>query len=264
MKKRHAIALIGALLSGLGLVQPGVSSAAITCGNNQVLTGPINGSVLINSGFCFLNGAIVSGSITQTGGTVHANVLSVTGGGITQTGGSMLLFSSTVNGSVKQTGGALSSFGSTIKGSLVVTGTDAGSSNEVCGGSIGGSVTVADSMGTAAPEFFRLLGSGTTNMSGLACPPLTLSGTVTFKDNRIFTRLANATVKSSVVVTNNQSTDFTNEPGVGSSVIAGNTITGTLTCTGNVPPPTPFSGPNMTTPNTAAAKKGQCTAALGF
>jgi hypothetical protein len=263
MKNRHVIALVGAVLSGLGLIQPTPSSAATICNNNVLVGDTINGSMLI-TGPCILVGVTVKGSLTQVSGATSLQAVNVTGGGVTLTGGTMLLAQTTIGGSLSQSGGQLLSYASIVKGSLTVSNTDAGSSNEVCGGKIGGSVTVGDSSGTAAPEFFRLLGTGTTNIFNAPCSALTIAGGVTFKNNRIFTRLANATVGGSVSVKDNQSTDFTNEPGVGSSVIAGNTIKGSLACTNNVPPPTPFSGPGMTTPNTAASKTGQCTAALGF
>src|SRR5689334_1265766 len=122
-KKGYAIAAIGAVLGGLGLITPGASSAAIAC--PPAPAGAIvAGSVIVTSGTCDLSGKTVTGSVTLAGG-----VLQMKG--------------ATINGSLTQTGGQLVALNSTIKGSVTVTDTADNSQNDICGGTIGGSVSVA-------------------------------------------------------------------------------------------------------------------------
>ena len=128
MKKLYVIVLTGAVLSGLGLIQPGISSAAPDC-NNQVHGAVTLAGSLRVTGTCDLTGTPVTGSITV-----------VPGGSLTMSG-------ATVNGSLTQTGGTLVARNSTIRGSVTVSDTADGSQNDICGGSIGGSVTVSDVTG---------------------------------------------------------------------------------------------------------------------
>ena len=235
MKKLYAIVLTGAVLSGLGLIQPGVSSAAPDC-NNQVWGAVTLAGNLRVTGTCDLTGTLVTGSITVV------------------PGGSLTMTNATVNGSVTQTGGTLVARNSTIRGSVTVTETADNSQNDICGGSIGGSVTVSDATGPAT-GWFRLLGKGAVIPTGAcAAPfvvnPLTIGGTVTFNGNVIYVRVSKATVSGSVKVTNNMSLAYDNPADV-----SGNVIKGSLSCSGNVVPG-PTGGPATNT--VTGTRTGQC------
>ena len=218
MRKLYSIVLTGAVLSGLGLIQPGVSSAAPDCNNHVHGAVTLAGNLRV-TGPCDLAGTTVTGSVAVL------------------PGGSLTMTDSTVNGSVTQTGGTLLSKNSTIRGSVTVSGIAMSSHNEICGGSVGGSVTVKSvTEGMGSGGWWRLLGQGFVSSAGQPCenymiPSLTIGGSVTFTGNQIFTRLANAqSVGGSVTVKNNGPTTLDAKP----TWITDNAlIKGSLVCSGN-------------------------------
>jgi hypothetical protein len=165
----------------------------------------------------------------------------------------------TINGSLTQTGGTLASFNSTIKGSVTVKETADNSLNDICGGTIGGSVTVSGIKETTAPNegYFRLLGPGAFAPNGpcstvAQVTPLNIGGSVNFSGNQAYVRLGNAKVGGSVTFTGNTSSVYDGNSGD----ISANVIKGSLNCSGNVPVLSNLLGVNTVT----GAKKGQCAA----
>ena len=236
MKKLSAIALAGALLSGLGLIQPGVSSAATVCAGSMG-PGIVSGTLTVAGGNCVLvPGTIVTGSIKLSSGS------------LTMTG-------ATVRGSITQTGGTLVAQNSTIEGSVKVTGVASGSRNDICGGSIGGSVTVKG-VGGDPSGWFRLLGTGAVAPVTPCTAPfsaLKVKGSVSFTDNNIYVRVSRATVGGSVKLSGNTSNVY-DLPNPNSGDVSFNTIGGSLKCDGNNPDP---SGSGNVV---SGSKKGECAA----
>lgn len=76
------------------------------------------------------------------------------------------------------------------------------------------------------------------------CAPNRVAGDVTLTGNRAGVTFGGNLVSGDVTINNN---------GPGNTVVKGNTISLTLACSGNEPPPT-----NAGQPNTAGTKTGQC------
>jgi hypothetical protein len=236
MKKLSAIALAGALLSGLGLIQPGVSSAATLCAG-PMGPGVISGALTVAGGDCVLApGTTVTGSVKLSSGT-------------------LTMTDATVRGSLTQTGGTLVAQNSTIRGSVKVTGVDNMSRNDICGGTIGGSVTVSN-VGGSPFGWFRLLGTDAFAPVTPCTAPFTalrVEGSVNFTNNNVYVRVSRARVDGSVKLTNNKSNVY-DPPNPNSGDVSFNTIGGSLKCDGNNPDP---SGSGNVV---SGSKKGECAA----
>lgn len=166
-------------------------------------------------------------------------------GGLTVTG-STCLINATVKGAITvQPGAALSISNSSLNGSLTSTKATAIS---ICGSNArNGSVTITGTTG------FVLLGDNGDDGTP-ACAGSAFSGSVTLNGN-----LGQAEVGGNSF---NGALTINNTSGVGPDLettateIEGNTIAGSLSCTGNVPPPTNDGQPN----NVTGGRFGQCAA----
>lgn len=156
--------------------------------------------------------------------------------------GQSVLITSTgrVSGAVTvQPFGALAVQGGTITGAVSAAGSDGVT---LCGATIGGALSVSASLGSVL-------------MGGSPACANTVSGSVSLAFNLGGLEIANTTVKGAMTVAYN--TDFAGQQNGAypPAQVAGNTISGALSCTGNVPPPIDDGQPN-----TSASRSGQCIA----
>lgn len=145
-----------------------------------------------------------------------------------------------------QSGGALYLNGATVNGSLVSSGAVA---VEVCGSTIDGGLSISGNTG------FLMVGDGGDDPDeGVACAGNSIGGGVSLTGNGAGFELAGNAISGNATLTNNSGSGPTSEDAT--SEIEGNTLTGTLSCTGNA---TISDG---TVANKASSKTGQC--AVGF
>ncbi len=177
----------------------------------------------------------------------------VSGPVVVPSGAICTLNGATVSGNVLvQPGGTFHATDTTINGSL--TSDNATTNNGVCRGTITGSVSITNSRPNSD---WDLLGGG--SIIGFVFPctsagALHIGGSVRRSGNRGDTDLAFATIAGSVTTTDNV-------PPSGDTVdIDGNTIGGSLFCSGNVPAPTNSGFPNTV----AGARSGQTCASPTF
>lgn len=180
-----------------------------------------------------------TGSLAQQIGCTAVNG---SAGNVLVPSGQAYCITGTINGNVTvANGGSLFMNGATVSGAL----NSSGARNiAVCDSSISGSATIANATG------FVLVGDGGED----GCDPNSLKN-LSLSGNLAGLEVSGNTVSASVTATNNQvaagSRDETNQPAV--IIIEGNSITTSLMCTGNNPPPD-----NEGTANTAGSKAGQC------
>ncbi|HET7487867.1 MAG TPA: Ig-like domain-containing protein, partial [Acidimicrobiales bacterium] len=136
---------------------------------------------------------------------------------------------------VKQ-GGSLYVSGGSITGSVTTTGATAVT---ICKATVGGSISVFGSTG------FVLIGDGTS-----ACGANTLKSYLTAASNTGGIEVAGNTFSGPVTLTNNSGSGPL--PGQRIPIVRANTITGNLSCTGNVPGVDDVG-------NKASSYSGQCT-----
>ncbi len=174
-----------------------------TC--TTTITGPHSGNITVSSGLTCLVNASQAGSVTVEAGAA----LSVTG--------------SAVSGSVTATNPAgITYCGSTEAGSLTVTGA---TGPVVLSGELpDGTVCPADTI------------SGAVTITGASAPVavtgLTQRGAVTLENDTAGVTLDASRLNGGVLIENNTAT----APAV--ITVSGNTVTGSLSCTGNNPAPT--------------------------
>lgn len=227
----------GAIVLGTSAVD-GTGHATLTVSGLQVgsnsITATYSGDVnFLPSTSAALNHAVACGS-TRTG---------IINGGLTVTG-STCLSNATVKGAIiVQPGAALSIINSSLNGSLTSTNATAIS---ICGSNArNGSVTITGTTG------FVLLGDNGDDGTP-ACAGNAFAGSVTLNANAGQAEIGGNTFAGSLTVNNTS--------GVGPDLettateIEGNTIKGSLSCTGNVPPPTNDGQPNSVT----GGRFGQC------
>lgn len=136
--------------------------------------------------------------------------------------------------------GALIVQGGTINGSIAAQGA---SGITLCRATIDGTVHLGDSNG------FVLIG-------GTGCALNVIKGSATVRANTGGVEIADTNFKGNLTVTNNTGDLPVQQNGVfPPTEIAGDTIHGTLACTGNSPPPVDGGQPNQ-----ATARSGQCAA----
>ncbi|MEU8925634.1 Ig-like domain-containing protein [Kitasatospora sp. NPDC048545] len=178
-------------------------------------------------------------SVTQTVGCTRTITGSVAGT-VVAGSGSTCIVDATVSGTVQgASGGALFVSNSTVKGSILSSdGTRLG----VCGSTITGSVAVSHATG------FVVIGDPGDD----GCAGNRITGLVSLADNHSGAELIANHIGGSVQV---QGTTGTGPfPEDDRAEIEGNTILGSLSCSGNVPPPTNGGHPNTVT----GIRTGQC------
>ena len=173
------------------------------------------------------------------------NLTGTINGGLTVTG-STCLTNARVNGATTvRPGAALSVSNSTLNGSLTSTNAAA---ITICASTVGhGATSIVGTTG------FVLLGDNGDDGTP-ACAGNQFAGSFTLNANTGQAEVGGNTFRGSLTINNTS--------GVGPDLettateIEGNTITGSLSCTGNVPPPTNDGQPN----NVNGSRLGQCAA----
>ena len=207
-----AVAPAGAVgIDDVTVTTPGGTSAVSTADQyvyhptcTTTITGTHSGSITVSSGLTCLVNASQAGSVTVEAGAA----LSVTG--------------SAVSGSVTATGPAgITYCGSTEAGSLTVTGA---TGPVVLSGALpDGTACTADTI------------SGAVTITGASAPVtvtgLTQRGALTFENDTAGVTLDGSRLNGGVLIENNTAT----APAV--TTVSGNTVTGSLSCTGNNPAP---------------------------
>jgi hypothetical protein len=232
-----AIAAVGLAAIGLASTPAARGATGGTC--TVLILGGTTGSLTVPPGAtCELDGVTVNGSVTvQSGGTLtvdgHTHITgSVTGNTPRQI--HIFIEGSGVN---------------KIDGSLAINGSSSNAvDSEICGVTIGGSVNVSRVALPANEVSIDGDGGETDDCWSGSNGPVTIKGSVTLASNPEEVELSSATVSGSVNVINNSDGDT-----AGSAEIEGNTIGGTLACSGNV-----NGVDNGVEPNTAKTKTGQC------
>ena len=183
-------------------------------------------------------------------------------GGSTGTANDTVTFSQSISGT--STGNLVVSAGQQVLLTGKVTGSvtvNPGGALEVSGGSIGGSVNTLAALGVTLCGA-KVAGALSVNLSigyvliggGPGCPANTISGAVSLIGNVAGVEVASSVFGAGLSVSLSLGYGPLQQNGAFPPVeIAGNTVTGTLACLGNVPAPI-----DAGQPNNAAARTGQC------
>jgi hypothetical protein len=265
------------------------SASAVPFGQTVVLTATV-GAAAPGSGtptglVTFLDGSTPIGTATLTNGTASLGTATLLGGthalsasyagdgdfeagastALTQTitfgrsisgsvsgaqtikAGEAVLINGTVNGSITvQAGGALALVGAHINGPLKASGA---ASIVLCGSTVGGPLAVSGSTGLVR------IGAGLDD-PGVSCGPDSIQGALSLSGNKGGVEVEGANIAGPLTLTNN-----TAGPTAGADSTApeieGNTIAGTLGCSGDSPAPASDGYPNTAT----GPKSGQCSVA---
>ena len=176
-----------------------------------------------------------------------SNCITTTQNSYTVHSGQAICIEARVNGGLTvQSGGAVYLSGATINGGLTSSGAVA---VEVCNSTVNGGVSISSSSG-----FVMIGDDGDDAAEGSACAANHINGGVVLTGNGAGFELGGNSISSGVTITNNSGSGATAEDST--SEIEGNTMTGTLSCTGN----SNISAGGF--PNAASSKTGQC--ATGF
>jgi len=164
-------------------------------------------------------------------------------GGLNLTSGSTCITNATVNGSITiSTGAAVSISDSQLNGSISATG---GLALTICGSTVHGSVGVNGS------AKYVLIGDAGDDGTP-ACAGNTLTGTTMISGSKGQVEFGGNKVTGSVILNDSSGTGPDEE--TTASEIEANTIGGSISCTGNTPPPTNDGHPNKIT----GPASGQC------
>jgi hypothetical protein len=187
------------------------------------------------------NFALSSGATTDTVGST-STISGTYPGSLIVGSGQSVLITGTVKGSVSVTsGGSVAIEGGSVLGSLAASGAN---SITLCGASISGAVSISGSHG-----FVELGGAG--------CKANTILGPVSLSSNTGGVEVAGSKISGATSVTNNTGYLPVQQNNVyPPTEISGNTISGSLACSGNVPAPTDGGQANKST-----SRSGQCSAA---
>ena len=178
-----------------------------------------------------------AGHLTQT---VTCSVVSGTRQGNLTVTGSTCLQGATVNGTVTvAAGGSLAADHSVLNGGLI---SNRATAVRMCNSTVNGAVSLTKTTG------FVLIGDGADSDDvGVApCGGNTIKGSLSIVNSSGPVELGGNTVTQGISLTGSTGP---------AAELEGNHLTGTLACTGNVPPPTDDGQPNI-----APTRTGQCGA----
>ncbi|KJK58194.1 Ig-like domain-containing protein [Saccharothrix sp. ST-888] len=230
----------GSTLLGTGTLAPG---GGTNCSRTQVSTSNLlPGTHTIRAQYSG-DGNFLAGGLESTTQTVNCT-RTITGsvvGAVFAGSGSTCIIGATVGGTVHgAAGGALFISNSTIRGSIL---SSDGTRFGICGGTVTGSVDITRASG------FVVIGDPGDD----GCPGNRITGQVTLSNNHSGAEVIANHVGGSVQV---QGTTGTGPfPEDTRAEIEGNTIGGSLICSGNVPAPTNDGNPNSVT----GLRLGQCS-----
>ena len=184
-----------------------------------------------------------SATLTQTVGCTRT-LTGTQSGSIGLTAGSTCITNATINGTLTiGAGAAVSISNSQLNGTVVANG---GLALTICGSTTHGTVNVTNS------AKYVLLGDGGDDGTP-ACAGNMFSGTTIVSGSKGQAEIGGNTVNGSLVLNNSSGTGPDEE--TTRSEVEANTVGGSLSCSGNTPPPTNDGHPNKVTGSTG----GQCT-----
>jgi hypothetical protein len=191
-------------------------------------------------------GAAVASDTPGTGACTTTITGPVTGA-LTAAVGTTCLTDVTLHGAITvNPGAALSIVDSTIYGAITTNGASAFT---FCNSStVGGAISVATSTG------FVLIGDGA------SCAGSHIDGAVTLNGNTGGVELGGNNIGGAVKVTSNVPSSSATPAEWAATGVEGNTIGGTLTCSGNTPAPTNNANPNTV----SSSRTGQTCASSSF
>ncbi|WP_344441679.1 Ig-like domain repeat protein [Kitasatospora nipponensis] len=230
----------GGTLLGTGTLTPG---GGTNCSRTQISTSNLlPGTHTINAQYSG-DGNFLAGGPESTAQTVTCT-RTITGSvpnAVTAGSGSTCIVNATVGGAVHDTaGGALFISDSTIRGSILASN---GTLLGVCGSTVTGAANVTGASG------FVVIGDPADD----GCAANRITGAVSLSNNRGGAELVGNHIGGTLVV---QGTTGTGPfPEDSRAEIEGNTVGGSLNCSGNVPAPTNDGHPNTVT----GARQGQCS-----
>jgi uncharacterized repeat protein (TIGR01451 family) len=213
-------------------------------------SGPIANGGAVATGTALVAGGTSTSSApsntvtTQVAPQCTATIANTTRSGflVVPNGQRLCVTNSTIIGSIEvDPGGALVLTNSSVSGGIISTGATAVT---ICGSTVTGSVSVTGTTGQV-----RLGGDAG---DPVPCAGNTFRSSVKLQGNTGGVELTGNTIGGAVIVENNSGAAVGTEDEA--VEVEANRITGTLSCTGNVPGVT-----NDGTPNTAGTKIGQCT-----